>query len=177
MMGTLLLLSYKEKIIGTKTNLLLRTMLKITFMTTVAVMWWMSVGVLMWKPLCFPLRKGFQKAAWIFCFLNKQKRFKTFLMIQFSSARKCQVPNLCTVLNLYQSEPNVLSFTFWPWVFLTMELLTVPSCCFSHFLASFFHILRSLTQMSYNNFTQGKISIFFKQASWCVKFSREYWAF
>lgn len=130
MMGKLLLLSYKEKIIGTKTNLLLQTMLKITFMTTVAVMWWMSGGVLMWKPLCFPLRKGFQRAAWIFTFLNKQKRFKIFLMIQFSSARKDQVPDLCSVLNLYQSEPNVLSFTFWPWVFITLELLTVPSCCF-----------------------------------------------
>lgn len=48
MMGKLpLLLSYKEKIIGTKTDLLLQTMLKITFMTTVAIMWWMSVGVLM----------------------------------------------------------------------------------------------------------------------------------
>lgn len=48
MMGKLLLLpSYKEKIIGTKTNLLLQAMLKITFTTTVAIMWWKSVGVLM----------------------------------------------------------------------------------------------------------------------------------
>lgn len=48
MMGNLpLLLSHKEKIIGTKTDLLLQAMLKITFMATVAVMWWKSVGVLM----------------------------------------------------------------------------------------------------------------------------------
>lgn len=48
MMGKLpLLLSYKGKIIGNKANLLLQTMFKITFMTTVAIMLWMSVGVLM----------------------------------------------------------------------------------------------------------------------------------
>lgn len=48
MMGKLpLLLSYKEKIIGIKPDLLLQAMLKITFMTTVSIMLWMSVGVLM----------------------------------------------------------------------------------------------------------------------------------
>lgn len=154
MMGKLpLLLSYKEKIIGTKTDLLLQTMLKITFMTTVAIMWWMSVGVLMWKPLCFPLRKWFQRAARIFPFLNKQKRFKILLVIQLSRAGKGQVPNLCTnkctVLNLYQSEPNVLSFTFWPPVFLTVELLTVPSCCFPILLLKTFSIFWLPSSMSW----------------------------
>lgn len=56
MMGKLLLLlSHKEKIIGTKTTLLLQAVLKITFIIIVAIMWWNSVGLLMWKPLCFSL--------------------------------------------------------------------------------------------------------------------------
>lgn len=52
MMGKLLLpLSYKESITGTETDLLLQAVVKITFITIVAVMWWNSVGILVWKPL------------------------------------------------------------------------------------------------------------------------------
>lgn len=44
-MGKLpLLLSYKEKVSGTKTDLLLQAVFKITFITIVAIMWWNSDG-------------------------------------------------------------------------------------------------------------------------------------